>query len=177
MTKRQWTLTAGLAGAAVVIAAFTVGVLPQIELVGPGSRAPDFHAVNLATGRASSLADYRGRVLLLNIWATWCEPCRVEMPAIERLYNDFEGSDFRLISVSIDQDDPGVVRDYARTLGLTFQILQDRSTKIRYTYQATGYPESFVINRQGVIVKKVIGAARWDDPVNELLIRRLLNER
>lgn len=176
MNRRRTTFVTGLAMAGIFTGVLVVRLMPEIRLVGPGSRAPDFHAVSLASGRPVSLADYRGEVLLINIWATWCEPCRVEMPALERLYRSLQGTDFRLVSVSIDQADPSVVRSYARELGLTFEILQDQSTKIRYVYQATGYPESFVVNRQGVIVKKVIGAAEWDAPVNESLIRRLLQE-
>ena len=130
-----------------------------------------------ATGQPASLADYRGKVVLLNIWATWCEPCRVEMPALERLHRKLAGTDFRLVSVSIDKDDSTVVRRFARQLGLTFEILHDRSGAIQQRYQTTGVPESFVIDRDGSIVKKVIGAAEWDAPVNETLLRRLLDER
>lgn len=176
MTRRQWTLTGGLAMAVVFATALTIRVLPEIKLVGIGSDAPDFHAVDLSTGRPVTMADYRGKVLLLNIWATWCQPCRVEMPALERLAHTLQGTDFRLVSVSIDDADSTVVTGFAKQLGLTFDILHNRSGDIQRTYQTTGVPESFVINRDGVIIKKVIGAAEWDSPVNQLLIRRLLNE-
>ena len=124
-----------------------------------------------------TFADYGGKVVLLNVWATWCEPCRVEMPSLERLYRRLGGSDFRVVAVSIDEDGDSVVRSFARNLGLTFDILHDPTAAIRRDYQATGVPESWVINRDGVIVKKVIGAAEWDGPVNEILIRRLIDER
>lgn len=152
-------------------------IRPQIDLVGVGSAAPMFRAKDLATGRDLTLADYRGKVVLLNVWATWCEPCRVEMPSMERLYRRLGGTDFRVVAVSIDEDRDSVVTAFAREMGLTFDILHDRTAAIRQAYQATGVPESWVLNRDGVIIKKVVGPSEWDAPVNEGLIRRLLDER
>lgn len=161
--------------AGVFVAALVIRLLPEIALVGIGSSAPEFHAMNLRTGRPTGLADYRGQVVLLNVWATWCQPCRIEMPAMERLSHHFTGTDFRIVAVSVDKDDSTAVSAFARELGLTFDILHDQSGKIQHLYQTTGVPESFVIDRHGVIVKKVIGAVEWDAPVNDVLIRRLLD--
>ena len=177
MNRRRLTLLAGLAMAAVFVAALVIRILPQIALVGIGSDAPEFNAVDLQTGRPARLADYRGKVLLINIWATWCQPCRVEMPAMQRLWGRFQGTDFRILAVSVDTDDSSAVRRFARDLGLTFDILHDRSGKIQQAYQTTGVPESYIVDRHGVIVKKVIGAMEWDAPVNDVLIRRLLDDR
>jgi peroxiredoxin len=174
MTNRQqWAAIASATMAVVFATALVIKIRPQMNLLEVGSRAPDFHAVDLATGRATTLADYKGKVILLNIWATWCQPCRVEMPAIERLHQKLGGRDFQIVSVSIDADGDSVVAAYARDLGLTFQILHNQSGDIQQIYQTTGVPESFVIDRDGIIVKKVIGAAEWDGPVNETLIERL----
>ena len=176
MKSRTWTLVAGMAMGAMFVVVLTIRVLPEIALVGVGSRAPDFKAVDLRTGRTVGLPDYRGRVILLNVWATWCQPCRVEMPAMERLSRRLAGTDFRIVAVSVDDDDSTVVNAFVKELGLTFDILHDRPGKIQHLYQTTGVPESFVIDRQDIIVKKVIGATQWDGPVNESLIRRLLDE-
>ena len=167
------------AAAAVVIlvAALIVKIMPQIALIGVGSRAPDFQAIDLTTARPRTLADYRGKVLLVNIWATWCEPCRVEMPAIQRLHQLVTDTSFRIVSVSIDKGDSSGVTAFARSYGLTFPILQNQSGDIQDLYQTTGVPESFVIDRNGIIIKKVIGAAEWDGPVNVDLIRSLINAR
>lgn len=174
MTNRQqWVAIASAGMAAVFAVALVIKIRPQMNLLEVGSRAPDFHAVDLATGRAMTLADYKGKVILLNIWATWCQPCRVEMPAIERLHKKLGSTDFQVVSVSIDVDGDSVVTAFARDLGLTFQILHNQSGDIQQIYQTTGVPESFVIDRDGIIVKKVIGAAEWDGPVNETLIERL----
>jgi peroxiredoxin len=176
MQRRRLTLFVGLAMAAVLVGALVIRILPQIQLIGVGSTAPDFHAIDLRTGKPASLHDYRGKVLLLNIWATYCLPCRVEMPAIERLSHRMAGTDFYILAVSVDVVDSTEVNAFVKQLGLTFDVLHDRQGVIEQQYQTTGVPESFVIDRHGVIVKKVIGASEWDGPVNEVLIRRLLDE-
>jgi len=104
---------------------------------------------------------------------------------MERLHQKLLGTDFRIVAVSVDGDAfhledsqaPAGIMAFASGMGLTFDILHDPSGEIRSNYQTTGVPESFVIDRGGVIVKKVIGAAEWDGPVNEALIRRLLDAR
>ena len=174
---RQWTVGIGVVMALVFGAALVVKIRPPIALVGAGSAAPVFRATNAATGRRVTLADYRGKVVLLNVWATWCQPCRVEMPSMERLYRRLGGTDFRVVAVSIDEEGDSVVTAFARELGLSFDVLHDQTAAIKRVYQATGVPESWVINRDGVIIKKVIGASEWDGPVSETLIRRLLDER
>jgi cytochrome c biogenesis protein CcmG, thiol:disulfide interchange protein DsbE len=174
---RAWTVGIGVAMALVFGTALVIEIRPQIDLVGIGSKAREFRAKDLATSRVMTLADYRGKVLLLNVWATWCQPCRVEMPSLERLYRRLAGTDFRVVAVSIDEDGDSVVAAFARELGLSFEILHDQTGAIKRDYQATGVPESWVINRDGVIIKKVIGASEWDGPVNETLIRRLLDEQ
>ncbi len=178
MTNRQqWTLIASVVMTAVFGVALAIKLRPQLNLLEVGSAAPDFDAVQLPTGRPAGIEDYRGKVVLLNIWATWCAPCKVEMPSMEHLYHKLAGTDFRLVAVSVDEEDSTVVNKFVKDLGLTFEILHDRDGSIRRIYQTTGVPESFVIDRDGVIVKKVIGAADWDAPVNENLIRRLLDAR
>jgi len=175
---RQWTIAIGVVMALVFGTALVIKIRPQIDLLGVGSGAPDFHATDLRTGRPTTLADYRGKVVLLNVWATWCQPCRVEMPSMERLYRRLgQSGDFKVVAVSIDEEGDSVVTAFARELGLTFDILHDRTGAIKRTYQATGVPESWVINRDGVIIKKVIGPSEWDGPVNEALIRRLIDDR
>ena len=177
MSPRKWTLVAGSALAVVFAVALVIRIMPEMRLIGVGSQAPSFDAANLRTARPSGLADYQGRVILLNIWATWCQPCRVEMPALERLSRQLATTDFKVVAVSVDVGDSSEVMAFTRDLGLTFDILHDPTRKIEQRYQTTGVPESFVIDRHGAIVKKVIGAVSWDSPVNENLIRRLLDER
>jgi thiol-disulfide isomerase/thioredoxin len=183
--RRQWTVIAGIMMTVLFGAALALKLRPQFDLIEVGGKAPAFHATDLRTSRPVTLADYRGKVILLNVWATWCSPCRIEMPSMERLHQKLAGTDFRIVAVSVDGDafysadreGPPEIMAFVNQMGLTFDILHDPSGAIRTAYQTTGVPESFVIDRDGTIVKKVIGAAEWDGPVNEALIQRLLDAR
>jgi peroxiredoxin len=174
---KQWMFV-GVVVLGLVTGAFALTRFgPEIQRVEVGARAPDFKAINLATGDSVSLREYYdGSVTLVNIWATWCIPCRVEMPAMERVYRDLAPRGFKIAAVSIDEGSPEDVRAFAQDMGLTFDLLHDRSTRIQQTYQTTGVPESFLINRDGIIVKRIIGAHDWGSPVNRALAERLLNE-
>ena len=185
MTNRQqWSLVAGVVTTAVFGVALAIKLRPQLNPVEIGSAAPAFHATNLRIQQPAVLDDYRGKVVLINIWATWCPPCRAEMPSMEKLYKKLSQTDFRIAAVSVDGDafhpegsqPPSGIMAFANELGLTFDILHDPSGAIRQAYDIFGVPESYLIDRNGVIVKRVIGAANWEDPVNEMLIRRLLSE-
>jgi peroxiredoxin len=175
--RKQWTIAGAIVLALVAGLAFVAKFRDQLVLVEPGSAAPEFRATNIATDSVVTLASYRGKVVLLNVWATWCPPCRIEMPSMERLHRRFAGTDLRVVAVSVDVGDDQVVKDYIREQGYTFDVLHDPSTEIQRIYQTTGVPESFVIDRDGVIVKKEIGARHWDGPTTETLIRRLLDGR
>ena len=175
--KKQWIVV----GAIVVVlaAALWLGVKlsPEIFPVEVGSKAPDFSAGTLTGTGTKTIADYKGQVVLLNVWATWCAPCRVEMPSIEHLQQEFAPQGLKIVAVSIDEAGPEVVREFVRERGFSFEVLLNPSRSIERLYQTTGVPESFVLNREGVIVKKVIGAAEWDSAVNRDLIRRLLAQK
>jgi peroxiredoxin len=144
--------------------------------VAVGSDAPAMSAVTLdGTKRVKSLADYKGKVVVLNVWATWCEPCRVEMPSLEKLHREFGPQGLSVVAVSVD--DAGTesrIRDFAKEYNLSFEILHDPTRKTTANYQITGFPETFVIARDGTIRKKVIGAADWSSEGNRALIRELL---
>jgi cytochrome c biogenesis protein CcmG/thiol:disulfide interchange protein DsbE len=150
----------------------------EILLVGLGSKAPNFHALTVNGVRnKKSLNDYKNNVVLLNVWATWCQPCVVEMPAIERLYHDYGPQGLKVVAVSIDTGATDAeVLAFAAKRGLTFDILRDSVQNIVGQYQTTGVPETFVIARDGVIRKKVIGASDWDSQGDRALIAQLLRE-
>ncbi|TVP56271.1 MAG: TlpA family protein disulfide reductase [Gemmatimonadales bacterium] len=171
--------------AALALAVITFAWVNQDRLhaVGPGVQAPYFEAVTLE-GEPASLDDYRGQVVLLNIWATWCPPCRYEMPSMQRLYEELEGEDFEIVAVSVDarvgqRDVDGMpggdIRAFSDSLSLTFPILHDPQGRIRRAYQTRALPESFVIGRDGQIYRKVAGATEWDRPQYVDFIRRLLD--
>lgn len=173
--RKQWIAVLMIIGGLALGAAALVRFSPEGGRVEVGVRAPDFRAIDLATGDSISLRErYRGQVTMVNIWATWCIPCRVEMPAMQAVYDSLRPKGFRIAAVSIDEGDATEVRNFAAELGLTFDILHDPSGRIQQIYQTTGVPESFLLDRDGVIVKRVIGAHDWSAPVNRQLVERLL---
>lgn len=178
MTLRQQWLMVG-AVVIVLVGALGAGLYSMRDQLFPvdiGSSAPDFRARAVDGSNAvRALADYRGKVLVLNIWATWCEPCKVEMPSFQQLHQLMTNTDLRIVAVSVD-DAVGAdsVRAYATAMGLTFEVLLDSTHTIDRDYQATGYPETFVIARDGSIRKKWIGPANWTSPANVTLLRELL---
>jgi len=184
MTSRASRLPYLFAALAVVL---VVGLAwasrDRFQPVGPGSEAPAFQAPSLE-GDTVGLSEYEGQVVLLNVWATWCAPCRQEMPSMERLYQTYGDDGLRVVAVSIDAR-AGSTDEFGRPGGdleafadrhdLTFTILHDPRGRIRDVYQTTGVPESFVIGKDGVIYKKVSGATEWDAPEHRRLIERLLD--
>lgn len=171
-----------IVGALVLVAAAWIG-RESYQPVLTGSEAPGFTVTNMA-GEEVSLDDYRGKVLLINVWATWCPPCKEEMPSMQRLYEQLDDPDFEILAISVDapagQEDAygrpgGDLEAFAEDYGLTFTILHNPSGSIQRTYQTTGVPESFIVGRDGVIYKKVAGPTDWDASVNQELIRRLLD--
>lgn len=175
--SRQWLAVMSIVAGLGIGAMALVKYGPDRTRVTVGARAPEFRVVDLATNDTVSLRKrYKGHVTLVNVWATWCLPCQAEMPSMQRLYDSLAARGFRIAAVSIDEGDPTDVRNFAQGLHLTFDILQDRSTRIQETYQTTGVPESFLLDREGTIVKRVIGAHDWSSPVNRALVERLLAE-
>jgi cytochrome c biogenesis protein CcmG/thiol:disulfide interchange protein DsbE len=180
MTGRQQ------AAVACVVIAITVGIAygatrylrKELFPVQLGSKAPDFTAYTLdSVPRPKRLAEYRGKVLMINVWATWCLPCRVEMPSIEALNKDYAARGLKIVAVSID--DPGTdstIRSFARQYGLTFEILHDPQGKITDLYDISGYPETFIVGKDGVIRKKLMSATDWNSPEARSLVERLLTE-
>ena len=178
MTLRQQWLTVFVI-LLVLFGVVTTGAYVMREELFPisvGSRAPGFEARTVdGSNRVRTLADYKGKVVVLNVWATWCKPCIYEMPSFERLHRQIADTDLVVVAVSID-DLVGAdsVYRFARGLGVTFDILLDSTHAIDRAYQVTGYPETFVIARDGTIRKKYIGPLDWSSPANVTLVRNLL---
>lgn len=171
----------GLVGAGAVVWLAWLG-RANYQPVITGAQAPSFSATTLE-GEAVTLADYADKVILLNVWATWCAPCREEMPSMQRLYDEFQDEDFEILAVSVDArpgerdasgNPGGDLRAFAEEFGLTFPILHDPAGDIQRTYQTTGVPETFLIGKDGIIYRKVAGGTHWDAEVNVSLVRRLL---
>lgn len=177
MTRgRQWMMAGGIAAALGIAVVFAVVFAPPA--VGVGVPAPDFKAIDIHTDKPVNLADYRGQVLLVNLWATWCDPCKAEMPEIQRLYDELKPEGLRVLAVSQDEQGIDVVKDFIRQRNFTFDVLHDQKHASQDLFHAVGLPETFVIDRQGTIVKRVTGwIVHWDDPVQKALFRRLLERK
>ncbi|MBT1076666.1 TlpA disulfide reductase family protein [Geobacter grbiciae] len=132
---------------------------PPVE----GNPAPDF-TLNTLNGEVVKLSDLKGQVVIVNFWATWCPPCREEIPSIMRLNAAMAGKPFRMLCVSIDEGGKVAVEEFFRKTGFTLPVLLDADKRVGKLYDTTGVPETFVIDRHGVILKKVVGAMEWDHP-------------
>jgi len=174
--RQQWSVV----GAVIAIMAAGLAVAShymkdELFPVTIGSTAPDFRAKVLGDNRYKTLADYKGQVVLLNVWATWCPPCKAEMPSLQRLYEAYGDKGLKLVAVSIDDYvSEDSIRAFAKNFGITFEILHDSTHAIERLYQTTGYPESFVIGREGTIRKKWIGPDDWSSQGNRALVAQLL---
>jgi len=130
-----------------------------------GQPAPDFELRDLA-GRLIRLSDLRGKVVFLNIWATWCPPCVYEMPMIEKLHWIMRGRSFIVLAASQDTggDSEENVRKFVRENGLTFTILLDPDNQLSWLYRVIGLPETFIIDKDGILVQRIIGPKDWTSP-------------
>jgi len=138
---------------------------PQVKQVSiaVGIPAPDFTVPDI-NGKMVSLSDFRGNVVLVNIWATWCPPCVDEMPSMEMLYQKMKGKNFEILAVGIDSLGLEAVAPFMKKYNLTFPALIDSAGTIGKTYGITGVPESFVVDKDGILVKKIIGPLDWATP-------------
>ena len=138
-----------------------------------GQPAPGFTLPGL-DGNMVSLSDYRGHVVLVNVWATWCPPCVDEMPSMEKLYRELKGENFEILAVSIDALGKKAVAPFMKKYNLSFPALMDPDGTIKTLYQTTGVPESFIINQEGILIEKVIGPKDWATPPVVGFFRNLL---
>lgn len=177
--KQQWMVVLGVV-ALLAGGAFAATHLLKDDLVSVavGSEAPGFIVKTVdPTPRMKSLSDYRGDVLILNIWATFCIPCRTEMPSIEAVYQALGPKGLRVAAVSVDQSGfEQQIREFISEYKLTFDVLYDDTGAIQSIYRTTGVPETFVIGRDGVIRKRWIGAEDWNSAANRKMLEELLAE-
>jgi thiol-disulfide isomerase/thioredoxin len=128
-----------------------------------GNAAPDFTLKDLS-GKPVPLSSLRGKVVLLNFWATWCPPCRQEIPSMMLLNKSMEGKPFQMLAVSEDAGGKEAVEGYFKESGTALPALLDTEQAVGQRYGLTGVPETFIIGKNGVILKKVVGAMDWNNP-------------
>jgi len=147
----------------------------SLEKPKKNSAAPDFTLVDLG-GRRVSLKEFRGRVVFLNFWATWCGPCREEMPMMEALHRQFKDRGLAVVAVNFKEDEASV-RHFFDELGITFQGLLDPHGDVSESYGAFSLPLTYLIDRNGRFVGKAIGIRPWDSADAKALIEDLLEQK
>lgn len=129
-----------------------------------GAMAPAYAATTLA-GDSTALAEYEGEVVLLNVWATWCIPCREEIPALQRLHDRFSDEGLRIVGVSVDAPgETATVAEFAESFGVTYDIWLDPEERVISAFRVIGVPNTFLIDREGIVRWKHIGPVLDDDP-------------
>jgi len=125
-----------------------------------GKPAPDFSLTDMQ-GQRVTLAQFHGKVVILNFWATWCPPCREEMPSMERLSQQFKDQGLVILAVNIEQNGYPAVSSFLKRTPYSFPILLDINAAVQNLYQIYRFPESFLIDRNGNVVDKIIGGRNW----------------
>jgi peroxiredoxin len=141
---------------------------------GPGSAAPDF-TLHSSTGKNLKLSEYRGRVVMINFWATWCGPCRQEMPHLNRLYAQYQRAGFMLVGVNVD-DDPKNARAMADQLGVRFPVLYDRDKQVSRRYDVDAMPATVILDRDGKVRYLHRGYRAGTEKAYETQLRELLKQ-
>ena len=147
----------------------------NIETLDKKVSAPDFTLKNLH-GNTVSLRDLRGKVVFLNFWATWCPPCRLEMPTMEELHKDFGNQGLVILAINF-QEAPKEIKEFFKEHNLTFTTLLDREEKVFDLYKAWSLPTTYLINKRGEIVGKVVGYRDWHSKEARALFRQLLGNK
>ena len=139
-----------------------------------GHFAPDF-ALRTLEGNTVRLSEFRGqKVVLINFWATWCPPCRLEMPTMQQVYSEYKGKGFEILAVNIEPDAKQAINDFMKELRLTFPVALDSDMKVSRKFRLIGLPVSILIDRQGIIRAKDIGYHDWANKASRTLVESLL---
>ena len=149
--------------------------IPKLQEMKERSPAPDFTLPN-PDGRKVSLKDFRGKVVFLNFWATWCEYCKDEMPTMDRLYREFKGKGFEIVAVNVKDKRPEALA-FVKQLKLTYPIVMDPEGEVGLLYGAFGMPTTYLIDRKGVVLARLWGPADWYSPAARKLIAALVEQK
>lgn len=145
----------------------------KVQKIEIGKPAPDFAVQDIA-GRTWKLSSFRGKVVFVNFWATWCQPCRDEMPSVAALNKDMAGQPFQMLTI-VYNDDLQLAESFARKHGATFPVLAKYAPEVIEAYMVTGVPETFLIDANGILRHKFIGPFNWDSPEMKNMVLGLIN--
>ena len=165
-----------IAGAPELSRADVAELLDGLKLSGyrPGTKPPEFKGTTL-DNRTVSLDSLRGKVLLVNFWASWCNECRPEMPMFERLHREFAARGLSVIGINAREGTPAIYQ-YAKELHLTFPLVLDPRGEINRAYGVIGLPATFLIGRDGRAVARTVGPRDWESAPAKAIIQALLSE-
>ncbi len=149
--------------------------IPKLEEMKDRPAAPDFTLPNPA-GKAISLKDFRGKVVFLNFWATWCGPCRVEMPGMDKLYREFKDRGFEVVAVNVKDKREDALK-FLKELKITYPVGMDPAGEVGLLYGAWGLPATYLIDRKGLILARMWGDADWYSPAARNLIKALVEQK
>ena len=153
-----------------ILTIFTVSATAQVK---EGENAPNFTLKNL-DGKEISLSQFRGKHVLVNFWATWCGPCKIEMPSLEALYERFKDRNFVLLAISNDMFGANIVKPFVKAHNINFPVLLDQRLKVSNAFGVVSLPTTFMIDPQGKIIGALFGAEDWATPSNILYFENLL---
>jgi len=149
--------------------------IPKLQEMKERLPAPDF-TLPKPDGTKVSLKDFRGKVVFLNFWATWCEFCKDEMPAMNRLYSEFKGKGFEIVAVNVKDKRPEALA-FVKQLKLTYPIVMDPEGEVGLLYGAFGMPTTYLIDRKGIVLARLWGPAGWYSPAARKLIAELVEQK
>jgi len=150
-------------------------LVPNLEAMKDQSAAPDFTLRDIQ-GKKVALKDFRGKLVFLNFWASWCAPCREEMPAMERLYQEFKDKGFVILAVNV-KDKRQDALTFVKELKLTYPVLLDSEDEVGLLYGAWGLPATYLVGSKGATLARMWGPANWYGPGARELIRTLLEKK
>jgi cytochrome c biogenesis protein CcmG/thiol:disulfide interchange protein DsbE len=146
------------------------------KIITNGDRAPEFRLPNL-NGQIINLSDFRGRVVMIHFWATWCPPCVEEIPELADLNQQLAGSDFTMLAVSVDEGGAPAVNSFLQQKGLNLPVLLDPDRTTAGRYGTLKFPETYLLDREGIVRYKIIGPGDWRDPAVIKIIKDLMSSR
>jgi peroxiredoxin len=143
------------------------------RIISTGDTAPEFKLPDTG-GRLVGLSDFRGRVVMVHFWATWCPPCVEELPSIARFSQQLDGNDFVMLAVSVDEGGAEAVTTFLQKNGLSVPALLDPDRAVAGRYGTFKFPETYIVDRKGVVRYKVIGPRDWSAPEAARIVRSLI---
>jgi peroxiredoxin len=146
------------------------------KIIQKGDHAPEFR-LSALDGKQVALSDYRGKVVLVHFWATWCPPCVEELPVLDRMYRGLAGRELEVLAVSVDEGGAENVAAFVKKNAVSLPVLLDPGASVAHSYGTFKFPETYILDRSGIVRYKAIGQADWSNPEIVKAIRDMIDQR